>query len=330
MLRGSRGTGFDGREWHNKPWNIITANLFEEYQYLDFVGAVIGLHGRYPYSAEVKQGQVTWWPFPGSFSIPPDLPQSLYPQPSSAATELSFYQVSAGLENFVWAVDGYCFAYELDKDGKRWTYRGRWLNRVAVFDSRLVLGIFVNRPGEHYGDLQRYDYATQKWISVDKGSLGSNAKFKYVAVGGAKDAEEIWAVANLRPKQYLTSTDEEIAVVRYDGNIIEGKGDWQVMAISSAALGQLSEIERAMLFYTRSTMLDRTRRPTERVLGRAPDPRPLTEAHHFRQSNLPIGVGDEIGPMHELGISGRSQSGEICVYGMLPKFCFRDPQHRTP
>ncbi len=179
-----------------------------------------------------KQGQFRWWPVSKSFSFfsgPPDLPET---------TQLSFYQVSAGLDKTVWAIDGYGYAYDYGLNDQKWIYRGRYLSRVAVFDTRLVLGIFVNRPGlqspkaagnEWYGDLRRYDYGTQKWISVDKGSLGSSAKFKNVAVGGTKGSEEVWAVVDRRPNSppHLTE-DEVVEIVRYHGDIASGNGDWTI------------------------------------------------------------------------------------------------------
>jgi hypothetical protein len=37
------------REWKNKPWNIVSADLFWKEQYIDFVEAVIQLNGQYHY-----------------------------------------------------------------------------------------------------------------------------------------------------------------------------------------------------------------------------------------------------------------------------------------
>jgi hypothetical protein len=147
-----------------------------------------------------KKGQVNWYKRRKSFSIS-YVPEHLIPRPPPAATELMFYQVSAGHDGTVWAVDGYSFAYDYgaNDEGKDWIFRGGWLSRVAVLDSRLVLGIFTDQQwGSPYGDLRRYNYATREWISVDNGSLGSSAKFKNIAIGGAKDKEEVWAVVTPR------------------------------------------------------------------------------------------------------------------------------------
>jgi hypothetical protein len=208
-----------------------------------------------------RQGQTVWFKRENDGYIPSNLPAQPYPGPVArpgssphfqVVDRLNFQQVSASGNDVIWALDGYSYAYDYGRsdEGTHWTYRGRGLRRVAVFDYRqfdrhtqrspLVLGIFPEPPPVVmitgiYGVLKRYDYYNRDWISVHMGSLGSGYRFKHVAVGGSTLAPNgsVWAVGK-RPGSPLTLDDEDIEVLRYNGDIVSGNGDWEVVAMRMA------------------------------------------------------------------------------------------------
>jgi hypothetical protein len=67
--------------------------------------------------------------------------------------------------------------------------------------------------------LKRYD-GQGGWIGVSAGSLGSGTKFRHVAVNSAGS---VWAIATLPNKVQQ--------IVRYEGDIASGTGDWKTAPI---------------------------------------------------------------------------------------------------
>jgi matrixin len=166
-----------------------------------------------------SQGKTTWW--------------------DRGNKGFQFVQVSTGLDNTVWAIDYNRNAREfgpLDDYGSAWSIRGHGMMRIAAFSEHLVLGLGIGLadapqksfPADKYSvddfyDLKRYDQRNRSWIRVSTGRLGSGTKFGFVTVG---PGGSVWAIAN-RAK----SSVQEI--VRYDGDIISGTGDWTVVPFAS-------------------------------------------------------------------------------------------------
>jgi hypothetical protein len=165
-----------------------------------------------------SQGKITWWEPPGT------------------SNDYKFIHVSAGIDNTVWAIDIVKrVALEfgpLDDYSNAWANRGLGLMRLTVFNENLVFGTSVHpdplqpqydktgRPPFFY--LKRYDRQTQSWNNVSTGSLdgryGFGTKLGLVAVG---PGGSVWAIA--APPQWTQQ------IVRYEGDIIAGTGDWKVV-----------------------------------------------------------------------------------------------------
>jgi hypothetical protein len=165
-----------------------------------------------------SQGKITWW------------------EPGGTSKDYKFIHVSAGIDNTVWAIDNYKRTVRelgpLDDYGNAWATRAEGLTRLAVFNEHLVLGSGIFKDPGHprafeaddFFDLKRYDRQTKSWINVSTGSLASGTKLGLVAVDPGGSVWAIAALPNSRPRQQI---------VRYEGDIIAGTGDWKVVPTTS-------------------------------------------------------------------------------------------------
>jgi hypothetical protein len=140
-----------------------------------------------------------------------------------------FRNVVAAADGTVFGIDtkGNLCDFRPNEEGRResvWNVIGAGITRVAVSKfSQLVLAIFGPYPlGD--GDLKRYDAQGRRWIDVSPGSLGSGTKFTHIAVNSAG---YVWAHAMLKDKDGRLFEQ----VVRYEGDIALGGGDWKTAPI---------------------------------------------------------------------------------------------------